>query len=217
MSRPADCDPSPCRAEMLLSTTISATSRMKTNIHPVLLYHLSRLESGESFTSHGSRIESSSGRQYFAKVGSWSNYEQWTGEAESLRAMHEAAPSLAPELFAFGLADENGRELPLDASHGTPFFLSSYLDHVGLSESAAIALGKRLGLDMHRYTSSNGLFGFHVPTYCGVTRFSNGWHPSWAVCFSAMIGDMLGYLQEQGKYQTLQKKGDEMRKRWVSR
>jgi hypothetical protein len=44
--------------------------------------------------------------------------------------MHKAVPSLAPELFAFGLADENGRELPLDASHGTPFFLSSYLDHV---------------------------------------------------------------------------------------
>jgi protein-ribulosamine 3-kinase len=187
-------------------------------LHPIFVIHLERLEPGETFVSHGVRIQSSSGRQYYFKTGSSCDYEQWAGEATSLVAMRDAAPGIAPQLYAFGLTHKSGEELDPDSvtsSEGVPYFLSAYSDHGSLSEPAAIALGKRLGSEMHRYQSPNGKFGFEIPTYCGATRFSNGWYDSWAECYSAMIGEMLGYLKQRGKFQSLQKKGEELRQRYV--
>jgi protein-ribulosamine 3-kinase len=188
---------------------------MTGQIHSVILARLKAVEPDQSFTSHGSRIKSSSGHQYFAKLGSSSDHEQWAGEAASLKAMNDAAPGIAPQLFAFGTTDNSGQDVEPDAPGGRPYFISSYSDHGGLSDTAATALGKRLGSEMHQYSSPNGKFGFEVPTYCGATRFSNGWYDTWAECYSAMIGEMLGYLKEQGRFQSLQTKGQQLRERYV--
>jgi protein-ribulosamine 3-kinase len=180
-------------------------------MHPVFQRVLAELEPGATFTARLPRIESSSGKTYFAKLGALREHEQWAGEAAALRAMHAAAPGLAPQLFAFGSTDDAGA----DAPDGRPYFLSAYADLGALSDAAARALGRRLAREMHRYESPGGKFGFGVPTYCGVTRFANGWYDTWAECFDAMIGEMLGYLREQGRFASLQRKGAQLRERCV--
>jgi protein-ribulosamine 3-kinase len=187
---------------------------MESGSHRVFLRLFSPIEPDCTFISRGSRIESSSGIAYFAKLGHHaSDYEQWAGEAAALTAMHEAAPGIAPRLLAFGVTNDAGEDVESESGAGRPYFLSTYSDHGRLTNTAAIALGRRLGAEMHRYTSPNGKFGFEVPTYCGSTKFTNGWYDTWAECYSAMIGQMLGYLKQEGRFASLQKKGKELQER----
>jgi protein-ribulosamine 3-kinase len=185
------------------------------SLHPIFTRICKELEPDAIFTTHGYQLVSSSGNAYYIKLGSANNYEQWRGEAESLRAMHEAAPGLAPKLFAFGVTDEDGN----DVEPGTPgtrtYFISTYSDHTGLTDRSAVILGRRIASEMHCHESPNGKFGFEVPTYCGATKFSNGWYDTWAECFSAMIAQMLGYLQARGEFESLQEKGRNVQERCV--
>jgi protein-ribulosamine 3-kinase len=184
-------------------------------MHPVFARILHDREPGERFTERGTCIESSAGTAYYAKLGGAREHEQWAGEAAALRAMRAAAPGLAPEPFAFGAADADGNDVAPDAPSARTYFLSAYSDHGGLTDAAARTLGRRLAGEMHRYESPEGRFGFGVPTYCGATRFENGWHETWAGCFDAMVGQMLGYLRERGKFASLQRKGALLRERCV--
>ncbi|EIN13985.1 fructosamine kinase PKL/CAK/FruK [Punctularia strigosozonata HHB-11173 SS5] len=185
-------------------------------MHPVLLKHLKTAEPGETFEGSFPRIRSSSGRSYYAKLGSPRDAEQWRGEAESLRAMDKAAPGLAPRLLAFGLLDGDVESSDGNMRSGRPFFLSEYKDMSSLTEVSGKALGRRLATEMHAYKSSEG-FGFGVPTYCGATRLSNGWHETWEACYDAMIGELLGYLREQGGFKKLVETGDRVRKAAIPR
>ena len=67
-------------------------------------------------------------------------------------------------------------------------------------------------LRMHAYTSPHG-FGFAVPTYCGATRFANGWYATWEECFDAKTGEMADYLKAKGRFASLCNKVEELRKR----
>ena len=84
----------------------------------IFLPHLRAIEPHAQFTFKLPIIESSLGRKYYAKVGSFSEREQFVGEAESLRAIHNAAPGLAPQVFA--AID------PSTAASEQPYFLSEY-------------------------------------------------------------------------------------------
>lgn len=184
------------------------------NIPRVILKHLQDIEPSGTFNGSLPRIQSSSGRVYYAKFGLSKDREQWEGEAESLKSMHQAAPGIAPKPFAFGVVDEEGNEVDASDHSGRPFFLSEYSDFSSLTNDAAIRLGKRMATEMHKYESTQG-FGFGVPTYCGATRFQNGWYKTWAECFDSMIGQMLGHLEQQGRFARLRSKGKELRERYV--
>lgn len=189
---------------------------MSGTIPPIILEHLQKIEPDASFSGRLPRIQSSSGRAYYAKLGSEVDREQWEGEAESLKAMHKAAPGVAPQLLAFGVIDTKGDEITESDRRCQPFFLSEYVDFGSLTNDAAALLGKRLASEMHVHESTQG-YGFAVPTYCGATRFQNGWYETWEECFDAMIGEMLGYIKKRGQFAQLRAKGEELRKRCVIR
>lgn len=172
-------------------------------IPTIILHHLEKLEPTATFSGYLPRVESSSGRVYFAKTGSVTETEQYIGEAESLKAMGRAAPGLVPQVFAFGVSESDSR----------PYMLSEYLDLGSLNNKSGAELGKRLATELHQYKSDQG-FGFQVPTYCGVTRMRNGWYATWEECFDVMIGDLVDTLKARGKFPELCKKGDRIRKRY---
>ena len=145
---------------------------VRSAIPPHILKQLERIEPGAQFNGGLPRISSSSGKTYFAKLGSPKEKEQYVGEAESLKAMALAAPGLVPSLLAFGFVDdENGDEEEEeekgidgsggisppgpDADGGRPFFISEYKDMSPLTERSGAILGKRLATEMHCYTSPN--------------------------------------------------------------
>jgi protein-ribulosamine 3-kinase len=194
-------------------------------IPPYIFKQLEYIEPGAQFNGGLPQISSSSGKTYFAKVGSPKEKEQYVGEAESLKAMALAAPGLVPSLLAFGFVDENGEEIEIDggadsdASRLRPFFISEYKDMSPLTERSGAILGKRLATEMHGYTSPNygvegataGGFGFGVPTFCGATRLRNGWYDTWESCFDVLIGDLLSTLEARGGYAELCRRGQDVR------
>ena len=169
------------------------------SISPVLLEQLQRLEPDATFVARGRSINSSGGNQYFGKVGTVNEVEQYIGEAESLKAMAIAAPNLSPCILAIGVSD-----------HGRPYFLSEYKELTALTSEMAGILGRRLATELHEHSSSNG-FGFGVPTYCGATRLENGWFKTWEECYDSMIKDLLTQLERKGGYSDLCRKGNEVR------
>jgi protein-ribulosamine 3-kinase len=213
---------------------------VRSAIPPHILKQLERIEPGAQFNGRLPRISSSSGKTYFAKLGSPKEKEQYVGEAESLKAMALAAPGLVPSLLAFGFVDdenveEEEAEKEIDASGGSdsppgpdadggrPFFVSEYKDMSPLTERSGAILGKRLATEMHCYTSPNygvggegagtgaGGFGFGVPTFCGATKLRNGWYDTWQGCFDVLIGDLLSTLEARGRYAELCRSGQDVR------
>jgi protein-ribulosamine 3-kinase len=208
-------------------------------IPPHILKQLERIEPGAVFSDGLPQISSSSGKTYFAKVGSPKEKEQYVGEAESLRAMSLAAPGIAPSLLAFGFVDKNGEEMKTTGEsgedhhtsgpddHSRPFFISEYKDMSPLTERSGRILGRRLATELHNYTSPNhglleggdggggagagGGFGFGVPTFCGATRLRNGWYETWERCFDVLVGDLLSTLEARGGYSELCRRGQDVR------
>jgi protein-ribulosamine 3-kinase len=197
---------------------------VRSAIPPHILKQLERIEPGAQFDGGLPQISSSSGKTYFAKVGSPNEKEQYVGEAESLKAMALAAPGLVPSLLAFGFVDEHGEEttdgssLAAPDSDGRPFFVSEYKNMSPLTERSAAILGKRLATEMHGSTSpkygvdgGTGGFGFGVPTFCGATRLRNGWYDTWEGCFDVLIADLLSTLEARGGYTELCRSGQDVR------
>lgn len=186
---------------------------MPSHVHRVFVQAVQTEEPDTSLTQSTSPpIKTSSGTGYIGKIGSPSETEQYIGEAESLRAMHVAAPGIAPRVVACGVIDKDAAEM--DSDVGRPYFLSEFRDMGSLTDSAAKVLAERLATEMHTYKSTNG-FGFHVSTYCGRTRQANGWFESWDKCFDALIGGLLDSLKKRGRYENLCKQGEEIRQRVI--
>ncbi|KAG1754834.1 Fructosamine/Ketosamine-3-kinase [Suillus paluster] len=176
----------------------------------IFLPYLQQIEPHAQFTFNLPIIESSLGTKYFAKVGSLSEREQFVGEAESLGAIHNAAPGLAPRVFAAASPDYSA------AQYERPYFLSEYRNITSLASNfeAGEKLGTRLATELHVYKSTMG-FGFHVPTFCGATRQDNGWHQTWEGCYSAMIGGLLVKLHDKGRFSELCTKGEHVRSKVI--
>ena len=174
----------------------------------IFLPHLHAIEPHAQFAFRLPIIESSLGRKYYAKVGSLSEREQFVGEAESLRAIRNAAPGLAPQVFA-SVGPDDATEA---SASERPYFLSEYRNITGLASNskAGEELGRRLAAELHAYKSTKG-FGFHVPTFCGATRQENGWHQTWEECYSTMIGSLLAKLRDTGRFSELCTKGERVK------
>jgi len=164
----------------------------------LLLDKLYEIEPNETFEAHLPRVQSSSGAIYFAKTGSPSEVEQYTGETSSLNAINEVAPGIAPRIFVHGITEA-----------GVPYFISEYKDISSLHSNvkAANDLAKRIATEMHAQANPDG-FGFPVPTYCGRTRLQNGMFRTWHQCYSSRIGDLLRQLHHKGRYVHLCRKGE---------
>ncbi|KAH0591003.1 hypothetical protein H2248_001114 [Termitomyces sp. 'cryptogamus'] len=175
----------------------------KGGIPDVLFDQLKFLEQGADFTGIPPRVQSSSGKTYFVKYGSSVEQEQYKGEVESLRAMWEAAPGLSPRVLSSGVDSGN-----------RPFFISEYKDLHRLGDATAKVLATRMATELHAKASEKG-FGFHVPTYCGVTRLRNGWFETWEKCYSCMIGDLVDQLRNKGCHEELCDLSNEVRERLV--
>ena len=174
------------------------------DITSVFLPHLRNVEPDAQFTFSLPIVTSSAGNKYYAKLGNATESDQYIGEVESLKAIHAAAPGLAPRVFASGVAagDSNKR----------PYFLSEYKDIESLSVKSAELLGKRLATELHVFKSDKG-YGFDVPTYCGATRQENGWYESWEECYGSMIENLLLKLKGRRGSTELIAKGEEVRSR----
>lgn len=176
-------------------------------VHLAISQAIQKDDPGVTVSSSGVQpnVRSSSGKRYFTKIGWPDDNEQFIGEAESLKAMHLAAPGLVPRVIECTTIDENTKESPNDV--GRPYFVSEYKDLESLTDESARKLGKRLASELHDYKSTKG-FGFHVPTFCGATRQGNGWYETWERCFDALIGGLLITLEKRGRYSNLCKKGN---------
>lgn len=145
----------------------------------------------------------SSGKSYFAKIGSSSESEQYKGEIESLRHINLAAPNLAPRVLSEGINEE-----------GRPYCISDYKHLGSLTTASATKLATRLATELHTYKSDKG-FGFEVPTFCGPTRLRNGWFDTWEACYDALIGDLLQRLAARSANKALCEKGEAVRRTYV--
>ena len=177
----------------------------------IFLKHLNKLEPNAQFTFSPPRLRSSSGANYYAKIGTASENAQYVAEVESLKALDIAAPGLVPKVLASGFFTQDDQESKPGA--GRPYFLSEYKDLRSLSPASATVLGRRLAEEVHSYKGTNG-FGFHVPTFCGPTRMDNGWYSSWEKCYDALIAGLLSHLKSS-RYSTLRAKGEQVRQRYV--
>ena len=177
---------------------------MNHHLSAAIREQLDTFDPSKNYSGRLPKITSTSGRSYFVKTGRVDEQEQFTGEAESLKAIEAAAPGLAPRLYTHGTFED-----------GTPYFISEYKDIGSLATSTAHELGKRLATELHRGTSPNGKFGFEVPTFCGPTRFENGWYDTWEECYSAMYGTLISRLREKGRYGRLCEIGDTVIQKWV--
>lgn len=160
------------------------------------------------------RIRTSSGKEYYFKLGSPKDADQFIGEAEALKEMHIAAPGLAPKIVAYGVLSGDGASRGATGGGGKPYFVSEYKHLGSLTEAAARKLGRRMATELHTYKSTHG-FGFAVPTYCGNTRQDNGWFDTWEECYDALIRGLVTKLENQGGFDDLCRKTNLVRKKWV--
>ena len=187
---------------------------VRSALPPHVHKQLARIEPGAQFKGGLPQVLSSSGRSYYAKSGSQKDKGSYVTEVESLKAIGRAAPGLVPTLFAFGFADEDGREA--DSAKGSPYFITEYRYMTPLTERSAGILGRRLATEVHNYTSPKG-FGSDVPPYYGgVTRLRHGWYRTWEQYVDALVGDLLSMLEARGGYSDLCRKGQAIRARQVS-
>ncbi|KAH9483297.1 Protein-ribulosamine 3-kinase, chloroplastic [Psilocybe cubensis] len=167
------------------------------NIPEAILEKLKEQDSVSTFSGSLPRVTASSGSTYFVKIGSPAEAAQYSGEALSLKLMNAAAPGIAPRVISSGTLEIS-----------KPYFISEYKDIGSLSSKAAQTLAKRMATELHseEHASLEG-FGFSIPTYCGVTKLSNGWFDTWDKCYASMVGDLLSQLESKGRYQHLCQKG----------
>ncbi|KAF8445572.1 Fructosamine/Ketosamine-3-kinase [Boletus edulis BED1] len=179
------------------------------DISSIFLPHLHNIEPDAQFTLNLPIVTSSAGNRYYAKLGNVTESDQYTGEAESLKAIHAAAPGLAPKVNAAGVGCGDSNE-----AVGRPYFLSEYKDIGSLSTKPAEILGERIAVELHAFKSNKG-YGFDVPTYCGATRQENGWFETWEECYSSMIENLLLKLKGSHGSTELILKGEEVRSRVI--
>jgi protein-ribulosamine 3-kinase len=150
-----------------------------------------------SASLRGNVLTCADGSTYFARTSH--NITQITGEVESLRALATTCPEVVPAVYAF--------EIDLDRKEAG--MVSQYFDFS--SSSIRPARGDRncqreLARRVARLHTAppavtagdHAVFGFHVPTHCGVTEQDNSWEDSWEVFYrDRRLGDLVGRIGDQ--------------------
>lgn len=133
------------------------------------------------------------GKSYFAK--SSSQIPQMRGEAASLVAMARTAPpGLIPLLVGYK-EDQGGVAMVTRYANGGRPDMSS----LGAALAAMHSVPRdQDGHDSQVDTTYTGLYGFPVPTHCGVTEQDNSWEESWLVFFrDRRLGDVVGRIGDK--------------------
>ncbi|KAF2397423.1 Ketosamine-3-kinase [Trichodelitschia bisporula] len=120
-------------------------------------------------------------KQFFMKTSSGGDAEvMFRGEHASLRAIHDAVPSLCPQSFGYG---------PFASDPNTFFLVTDFLNlgnrrSANLSQTTPSLAAKLAKLHTTPAPIPEGfnrpVFGFPVSTCCGDTPQENGFHDSWA-------------------------------------
>ena len=120
---------------------------------------------------------------------------QMRGEAASLRAMGRTAPEgFVPRLYAYVESDDGS-----ETAMVTQYF---NLAPGGADLAVQRQLGRQLA-EMHRVPGAGtegytGIYGFSVPTHCGVTEQDNTWEEDWATFWrDRRLGDLVRRIGEQ--------------------
>eukprot|EP00638_Chattonella_subsalsa_P009737 CAMPEP_0117754968 /NCGR_PEP_ID=MMETSP0947-20121206/13164_1 /TAXON_ID=44440 /ORGANISM="Chattonella subsalsa, Strain CCMP2191" /LENGTH=339 /DNA_ID=CAMNT_0005574197 /DNA_START=139 /DNA_END=1158 /DNA_ORIENTATION=- len=120
---------------------------------------------GGGGASVGTIKDSISGKQYFYKSTNLFGYEMLRAEFEGIKAMHETNTIKVPEPICKGTSQNNAFVV---------------FEHLNMGGGGSLKqMGQELAA-MHRNTSPNGKFGFHIDNTCGATPQPNTWEETWA-------------------------------------
>ena len=129
-----------------------------------------------SFTTTGV-AKDNTGKRYFYKKGSGTaDAAMLKAEYEGVKAMSDTKTIRVPEPLAFGA--------PKTYASG-PFVIFEHLSISGGGDGAE--MGSKLAA-MHRITSDNGKFGFHIDNTIGATPQCNAWEDTWSDFFIKVSG-----------------------------
>lgn len=115
-------------------------------------------------------------RQFFIKTGP--NDAMFAGEHASLKALHDAVPTICPQSYGHGLlADDSGKS----------FLVTDFLEITSgrRGKAAGDSLARKLA-KLHTTPApvppgyDKPMFGFPAPTCCGDTEQPNNYNASWA-------------------------------------
>lgn len=108
------------------------------------------------------------------------------GEFESMKAIYAILPDYVPKPIAQGTYASDPE---------LHFFLMGLVDMT--NEVAEVETLPKLIADMHiKGTSSNGKYGFHVPTNEGALQQPNTWTDSWEKFFTDLFTRLFAFEQE---------------------
>ncbi|KAJ8124086.1 hypothetical protein ONZ43_g109 [Nemania bipapillata] len=123
------------------------------------------------------------------------------GEFESLKAIHNVSPELAPLPYAWGRFKETA--LLSDAT----YFLLAQFREVGEQPPDPLKFTARLA-DFHKKSESpTGKFGFHVTTcHAKLPQVTDCWEDSWEVLYKKQLAQMIRLDEEKhGEWPEFQK------------
>lgn len=130
------------------------------------------------------------------------------GEFESMKAINEVSPSLAPKPWARGKYK----------NEDSYFMLTDFRD-VGKQPPDPVKFTARLA-DMHmRSVSPTGKFGFHTTTCHGtITQITDIWEESWAVLYRKQLAHMFAMdLEKHGSWPEFEQLCDLILKKVIPR
>ncbi|KAJ5740558.1 hypothetical protein N7493_000430 [Penicillium malachiteum] len=117
--------------------------------------------------------------------GAWPLTE---GEYHSATAIHSAVPGFVPKPCGWGQYQDDKSEVY--------FFLGDYHDmDVRMAPEPEIFAAQVAELHA-KGKSPTGMFGFSVPTVCGIFERTVKWETSWAKCFANQLQDVITYDNE---------------------
>lgn len=114
------------------------------------------------------------------------------GEFHSASAINEVVPGFVPRPISWGKYH--------DEDSLVYFFLGEFCE-MNLSHAPNLKdfIGKVV--QMHSMgRSPTGMFGFHVPTACGVIERTVKWEKSWAKCFANLLQGVIKHDNETNGY-----------------
>jgi protein-ribulosamine 3-kinase len=131
-------------------------------------------------------------KQFFIKIGP--NDAMFAGEHASLRALHNAVPTICPQSYGHS---------QLSDAPGKSFLVTDFLEITSgrRGKAAGDSLAKKLAT-LHNTPApvpsghDKPMFGFPVPTCCGDTQQPNDFNSSWADFYAE---NRLRFIEKQSR------------------
>jgi len=130
----------------------------------------------------GNVVDKATGTRYFTKSTGLQGYNMLNAEYEGLRAMAETNTIKVPTPIAKGTSANNA------------FAIFEYLNFGGGGSMKQMAEDLAA---MHRCTSPDGRYGFHIDNTCGATPQDNTWEATWADFYARRRLDHILKLSER--------------------